>query len=195
MLIAHSLLLRSDVTRCAISPVASVDGSHLWMVRLHQSRLRRNALAGYALFSVKPFYISRVTAIVQRGRVTSNTRILLNLMLGNMSKSLTQSCQGHYCIKSAAKYPCASSVRTNANVRMPEYQKPNGFLIGLGCCFKFEPWKTHCSRDFLFFLRTCWAFVTKSSNFHTETSVRGGGGGRERRMNRLQYFAAGESLP
>lgn len=30
-------------------------------------------------------------------------------MLGNMSKSLIQSCQGHYDIQSAAKYPCASS--------------------------------------------------------------------------------------
>lgn len=99
------------------------------MERLHQSRSRRNALAGYGLFSVKPFYVSRVTAIVQRGRVTSNTRILLNLMLGNMSKSLTQSCQGHYCIKSVAKYPCASSACTHTNVHTTEYQKKQCFFF------------------------------------------------------------------
>lgn len=111
------------------------------------SRLRRNTLAGYALFSVKAFYISRVTAIVQSGRVTSSTRILLNLMLGNMSKSLTQSCQEALLCQSDAKYPCASSARTHTNVHMPENQKPVFFLFGQCCCLRLSSERTAAPVD------------------------------------------------
>lgn len=125
--------------------------SHLWMERVPSesrwSRLRRNTLAGYALFSVKAFYISRVTAIVQSGRVTSNTRILLNLMLGNMSKSLTQSCQRHYYVNpmlNTLVLPLRALTQTCTRQKI---KNQCFFLFGQCCCLRLSSERTAAPVD------------------------------------------------
>lgn len=133
-----------------------------------------NRSSSMCCFLWKPFYISRVAAIVQRRRVTSNTRILLNLMLGNMSKSLTQSCQRHYYLKSDSKYPCASSADTHTNVHLPNYHRKNCFWSRQCCCFTLNAEKNIVAVTFFLFYKLAEHFWESHPIFTLHTSVSGG---------------------